>query len=112
MGEEAKTILRQIYPTDFDIDLVAREIQEALERERIAGQSVGWKVLLCPTPAIRRMLLLGVGIAVSQQAVGIDAIQYYLIEILGESGIESDKAQLAVLILLGVLKLAFVAIGA
>ena len=82
-----------------------------MERDRIAEDAVGWKMILFPTPAIKRMLIVGVGVAMAQQAVGIDAIQYYLLDVLQESGIQSEKAQLAVLILLGVLKLFFVEVG-
>lgn len=95
----------------FDINLVAQNIREALDRERIAEQAIGWNMLLLPTPALKRMLIVGIGVAVAQQAVGIDAIQYYLIDVLDESGIESDKAQLGVLVLMGVLKLLFVVVG-
>jgi len=111
--EEAKVILRNIYPNNQhqQIETVIRDIQEALQRERLAENTMGWTMLLCPTPAIRRMLLVGIGMAISQQAVGIDAIQYYLIEIIASAGMESDKAQLGVLIILGVLKLIFVVIA-
>lgn len=109
--EEAKVVLRKIYPDDFDINPVAQDIQEGLERERIAEDAVGWKMIFFPTPAIRRMLVVGVGVAVAQQAVGIDAIQYYLLDVIRESGIQSEKAQLAVLMLLGVLKLVFVIVA-
>jgi hypothetical protein len=88
-----------------------QDIKDALERERIAEQAIGWNMILFPTPAIKRMLIVGVGAAVSQQAVGIDAVQYYLIDVLRESGIQSEKAQLGVLMLLGVLKLMFVVVG-
>lgn len=64
-----------------------------------------------PTPAIRRMLIVGVGTAIAQQAVGIDAIQYYLIDVLEQSGIENEKSRLAILIVLGMVKLAFVLVG-
>jgi MFS family permease len=57
------------------------------------------------------MLLVGVGTSVIQQAVGIDAIQYYLIQVLEHSGIQSDKGQLGALILLGLVKLSFVFVG-
>ena len=96
---------------DFDIEPVAKDIKEGLERDRIAQDVIGWKTLFFPAPAIKRMLIVGVGVAISQQAVGIDAIQYYLLDVLKESGIESEKSQLAVLMLLGVLKLLFVIIG-
>jgi len=100
-----------LYIIDFDINPVAQDIKEGLERERIAEDAVGWTMIFFPTPAIRRMLIVGVGIAMAQQAVGIDAIQYYLLDVLQESGIQSEKVQLAVLILLGVLKLVFVVVG-
>ncbi len=90
---------------------MVQDIKEALERERIAEDNVGWNIILFPTPAIKRMLVVGVGTAVAQQAVGIDAIQYYLIDVLDESGIKSEKAQLGVLMLLGVLKLLFIVVG-
>jgi MFS family permease len=95
----------------FNVDLVVQDIKEALERERIAEQAVGWNVILFPTPAIKRMLMVGVGTAIAQQAVGIDAIQYYLIDVLEESGVESEKGRLGILMMLGVLKLVFIVIG-
>jgi MFS family permease len=109
--EQAKEILRKVYPEGFDVEPVAQDIKEALERERIAEQNIGWNVILFPTRAIKRMLIVGVGTAVAQQAVGIDAIQYYLIDVLDESGIKSEKAQLGVLMLLGILKLLFIVVG-
>ena len=62
-------------PLDFDMKLnstreIIDDIKEALERERIAEQSLGWSVILSPTPAFRRMLLVGIGTAIAQQAVG------------------------------------------
>jgi sugar porter (SP) family MFS transporter len=111
LDEEAKEVLKKIYPEGFDVNPVAQDIKEALERERIAENAVGWNMILFPTPAIKRMLIVGIGTAVAQQAVGIDAIQYYLIDVLNESGIQAPKAQLGILMLLGVLKLLFVIIG-
>lgn len=82
-----------------------------MERERIAEKNVGWGMIFFPTKAIRRMLIVGVGTAVAQQAVGIDAIQYYLFDVLEESGIKSERSRLVVLMMLGVLKLGFVLVG-
>lgn len=95
----------------FDVDPVIEDIKDAVKRERLAENAIGWNVILFPTPAIKRMLIVGVLTAVAQQAVGIDAIQYYLIDVLEESGIESEKGRLGILILLGLLKLFFVIIG-
>ena len=36
------------------------------------------------------MLIVGVGVAVAQQAVGIDAIQYYLLDVLKDVLQEED----------------------
>ena len=57
----------------FNVDPVVQDIKEALERERIAEQAVGWNVILFPTPVIKRMLMAGICTAITQQAVGIDA---------------------------------------
>ena len=57
------------------------------------------------------MLLVGVGTAIAQQAVGIDAIQYFLVYILDESGIKSRSAQMGLLILLGIIKLAVIVLA-
>jgi sugar porter (SP) family MFS transporter len=109
--DEAADILRRVYPPGHDVSQVVEEIREALEREEEAEHAVGWKVLTSPTPAIRRMLLVGVGIAVAQQAVGIDAIQYYLLDVLQQSGIENEAKLDWTLIFLGLIKLAFILVG-
>lgn len=87
------------------------DMKEALERELAAGKSVGWDMVLFPTPAFRRMLLVGIGIAIAQQAVGIDAIQYFLVYILSESGINNRAAQSGILIFLGLVKALFIIVG-
>lgn len=109
--EEAKEILQNIYPDGYNVDPVICDIKEALEREETAEMGVGWEIIMFPTPAFRRMLLVGVGTAIAQQAVGIDAIQYYLLDVLEESGIESDEKQSILLIFLGILKLIFIVVG-
>ena len=68
-------------------------------------------VILFPSPAFKRMLLVGVGVAITQQDVGIDAIQYFLVYILDESGIHSRSAQMAILIMLGVIKLVVIVLA-
>jgi hypothetical protein len=76
--EEARAVLVQIYPPGQDIDEVIASIQGAIKQEtQEQNASVSWRTLLLePPPALRRMLLVGIGIAVCQQLVGIDAIQY------------------------------------
>lgn len=108
---EAREILLRIYPDGYNVEPVISDIKEALEREKAAEHAVGWKVIFFPTPAFRRMLLVGVGMAVAQQAVGIDAIQYYLLDVLKESGIDSETKETFVLIFLGLVKLLFIFVG-
>jgi sugar porter (SP) family MFS transporter len=109
--EEAREILQKVYPQGWNVDLIIDDINEALEREQAAERAVGWKVLLNPTPAFRRMLFVGIGTAVAQQAVGIDAIQYYLLDVIEETGINSATRKSVVLILLGMMKLLFIVVG-
>ena len=68
-------------------------------------------VILFPSPAFKRMLMVGIGTAIAQQAVGIDAIQYFLVYILDESGIKSRGAQMGILIALGFIKLAVIVLA-
>jgi MFS family permease len=95
----------------YDVTPILIDMKEALERETTAGKTMGWDMVLFPTPAFRRMLLVGVGIAIAQQAVGIDAIQYFLVYILEESGIGDRGAQTGILIFLGLIKLLFIIVG-
>lgn len=102
--EEARSVLYQIYPTGYNVDLVLNDIKESLERERLAEKSMGWGAIFCPTPAFRRMLIVGLGTAMAQQIVGVDAIQYYLLDIIASS-VDSPTVQNVVLVLLGLVKL-------
>ena len=68
-------------------------------------------VIFFPTPAFKRMLIVGVGTAIAQQAVGIDAIQYFLVYILDEIGFQDRNAQTGILIALGLIKLSVVVVA-
>eukprot|EP00541_Cyclophora_tenuis_P018299 CAMPEP_0116549854 /NCGR_PEP_ID=MMETSP0397-20121206/5107_1 /TAXON_ID=216820 /ORGANISM="Cyclophora tenuis, Strain ECT3854" /LENGTH=125 /DNA_ID=CAMNT_0004074629 /DNA_START=79 /DNA_END=453 /DNA_ORIENTATION=- len=95
----------------YDVNPVILDMKEALEREEMVNRTVGWDMIFFPTPAFRRMLLVGLGVAIAQQAVGIDAIQYFLVHILEEAGLERGPTQSWVLVLLGVIKLIFIVVG-
>ena len=75
---EALAILEQVYPEGFDVEPVLESIKEAIHVDCATNMSMGWSFLRNPSPAVFRMLLVGVGAPLAQQAVGIDAIQYYL----------------------------------
>lgn len=103
--DEAREVLKMVYPDGFDVDVIVHDIKEGIEKEAMAEHAIGWDVILFPTPAFKRMLLVGVGTAIAQQAVGIDAIQYFLVYILDEAGVKTRKAQMGILIALGLIKL-------
>jgi len=108
---EAREVLKMIYPDGYDVGVIVNEIKDTIEKESIAEHAVGWDVILFPSPAFKRMLMVGVGTAIAQQAVGIDAIQYFLVYILSESGIESRNAQMLILVVLGLIKLGVIVIA-
>ena len=109
--DDALEILSRIYPPGYDTTPILYDMQEAIARDTAAENAVGWTVVFRPTSAFRRMLMVGVGTAIAHQAVGIDAIQYYLLDIIEDSGIESDKMQNWVLVFLGIIKLVFIVVG-
>ena len=111
-AEEARQILAKVYPKGYNITPVLEDIKESLQREKIAENSLGWPTIIRPTPAFRPMLLLGFGISFAQQAVGIDAIQYYALDVMGATGIESTTMQNVTLVGMAIIKLQCIAICA
>ena len=91
--DEAKLVLAQVYPPGEDLDAVIATIEENIAVETRESGSVTWAQMLRPNPALKRMLVVGIGVAVCQQLVGIDAIQYFLLFIMKESGITSTEDQ-------------------
>ena len=73
----ARAILERIYPTEALVDDIVGEMKSSLELERAASKLVGWQAMFRPTPAVRRTLVVGVGIACIQQVVGIDDVMFY-----------------------------------
>lgn len=106
--EEAANVFMRIYPEGYNVQPVVREIKEGIRLETEAASSFGWTFVLVPTPAYKRMLVLGIGVAISQQLVGVDALGSFLVYVLDEAGIQSRVMQSMSLILVGTLKLGVV----
>ncbi|MDR1188508.1 MAG: sugar porter family MFS transporter [Bifidobacteriaceae bacterium] len=90
---EAFDVLRQVRSpgraqTEFD-DL--RELVQ-IEQAR-AKQAVGWAAL--KVGWIRRLVFIGIGIAVTQQLTGINSVMYYGTELLQKAGFASNVAIIA-----------------
>jgi MFS family permease len=108
---EAQEVLKMVYPDGYDVGVIVSEIREGIEKEAIAEHAIGWDVILFPSPAFKRMLLVGIGTTIAQQATGIEAIQYFLVYILDESGIKSRNTQMVILIVLGLIKLVVIVLA-
>jgi len=109
--KEAAVVVRRLNVEGFDAAGAVKEIEVSIVQEERALNKLGWGALLAPTPALRAMLIVGVGTAVSQQIVGIDAIQYYLVFILENAGIVARAPQAACLVMLGFLKLFWIVVA-
>ena len=111
-SEEAKLILRRCYPPSSDVDGVVTSIQAAIEEERNASNAYGWSALLIrPTKTTKRMLIVGVGVAMSQQTTAIEAIQYYILYILADAGVEKRSQQFGILLLIGCIKVVVIVVA-
>jgi len=90
--DDALAVLRQIRPADraeaemAEVEQLAAEEQEA-KRARIAD--------LLAEPWLRKILFIGIGLAVAQQLTGINSIMYYGTQVLTESGFSGDVALIA-----------------
>ena len=94
------------------MDAVVAAIQSAIEEERNASNAYGWSALLIrPTKTTKRMLVVGVGVAMSQQTTAIEAIQYYILYILADAGVEKRSQQFGILLLIGCIKVIVIVVA-
>lgn len=107
--EEAREVLKKVYVKDSKaIDPIIQDMKLAVEFDEVNKKegSGSWSSLLFrSTPAVRRMLIVGVGCGISQQAVGINAIQYYLNTVIAAVGIPEGTTLNAILLTLMIVKL-------
>ncbi len=100
--DKALDVLRRLREGDenADIDAEMSDIEEANERERNARA----KDLL--EPRFRPLLLVGVGLALAQQFVGVNTVIYYAPTILSDTGM-GNSAALAATMIVGVTNVLF-----
>ncbi len=89
--QEALEVLMQVRNEDRARAEIAEV--EALAEEEARSQSGGWADL--GTPWIRRLVIIGGGIAAAQQVTGINSIMYYGTELLTVAGFSSSAAIIA-----------------
>ncbi|GAA2786521.1 myo-inositol transporter IolT [Saccharopolyspora taberi] len=89
--DEALDVLRQVRPAQRAESELAEVRRLAVEDRQ--SQTGGWRDLA--TPWIRKLVLVGLGIAVVQQITGVNTIMYYGTQILQTSGFSANGALLA-----------------
>ena len=89
--DEAIKVLKQIRPA-HEVQSEFDYIQEGVKKEQ-SKEKVQMSELMVPW--VRRLLLIGIGIAVIQQLTGINSIMYYGTEILIDAGFETGAALIA-----------------
>lgn len=87
--EEARRVLGRTR-TEEEVESELRSIQRAEEEQ---GEEAGYRELLAPW--VRPMLVVGIGLAVFQQLVGINTVIYYAPTIIESTGLESAASVLA-----------------
>ncbi|MFB5679089.1 sugar porter family MFS transporter [Paenibacillus terreus] len=87
-NEQARGVLKKIRSED-QAEAEMTEIQATVSQEKQL-QKAGFKDLA--TPWIRRIMFIGIGIAVVQQITGVNSIMYYGTEILKNAGFATQAA--------------------
>ncbi|CAA0807592.1 Polyol transporter 5 [Striga hermonthica] len=75
------------------------------------GGGVWRDLLIRPTPAVRHILLCGIGIHFFQQASGIDTVVLYSPEIFKRAGVTQDRDQLLATMAVGFVKTIFILVA-
>ncbi|CAO2813441.1 unnamed protein product [Amaranthus hypochondriacus] len=109
--QEAQLRLRDIkeavgIPLECNDDIVVVD-----KSKKNSGQGVWKELLINPTPAVRRVLIAGIGIHFFQQASGIDAVVLYSPRIFGKAGITSDMNKLRATVAVGFVKTMFILVA-
>mmetsp|Transcript_93898 Transcript_93898/g.268895 ORF Transcript_93898/g.268895 Transcript_93898/m.268895 type:complete len:362 (+) Transcript_93898:123-1208(+) len=110
--DEAAVILSRCYAEGTDTNELVDSIRRAVTEEQQANGTMSWYKMLCrPTPGVRRMLLVGVGVAAAQQTTAIEAVQYYVLYILESAGVEDKGTAFMYLLGLGLLKVVVIVLA-
>jgi sugar porter (SP) family MFS transporter len=88
--DEARAVLERARDSEEQINNEMEEMEEAERREE-----AGWGELV--KPWVRPMLVVGIGLAMFQQLVGINTIIYYAPTIMEATGLEASVSILATL---------------
>ncbi|PKI58794.1 hypothetical protein CRG98_020784 [Punica granatum] len=114
---DAKRVLYKTADTKEEAELRLADIKEAagiplecdeetvqVPKMKSSGSGVWRELLLHPTPAVRHVLIAGIGIHFFQQASGIDTVVLYSPRIFEKAGITSTDKKLLATVAVGVSK--------
>lgn len=88
-GDEAEAVLRQVRGPGTDVQAELASLRSDLVVE---GKRTPWSALLLP--ALRRPLIIGVGLAIFQQITGINTVIYFAPQIFEASGLTGATASI------------------
>ncbi|AIF52698.1 sugar porter family MFS transporter [Pelosinus sp. UFO1] len=86
---EALQVLRRVRQSEEKAIAEFNEIQDNVEAEAQMGKAT-WKDLNLPW--VRRLLVVGIGVAIASQCTGINTIMYYGTQILKDAGFSTKAA--------------------
>ncbi|KMZ64232.1 putative Sugar transporter [Zostera marina] len=109
--DEAKVVLSKLADTDAEVEQRVVEIEKAASFDGGDNPKSNCCEFLNPSPALRRMLVTGIGIHFFQQITGIDATVYYSPTIFQDAGITHNKYLLAATIAVGFTKTIFILVS-
>merc|ERR1719273_103273 len=89
--------------SELEAEAQKEEILEQVEIESRA-KSQGWAPIFHPTPAVRRMLIVVILVALAHQLSGLEAITYYTPRVFRDTGIKKDNLILGFQAGMGILK--------
>jgi SP family myo-inositol transporter-like MFS transporter 13 len=93
--EEAKQILRKIYPPqDVEDEIIALKESVEMETKDDSSSNKVSIIKLLKTKTVRRGLYAGMGLQIFQQFVGINTVMYYSPTIVQLAGFASNKTAL------------------
>ncbi|KAM7258884.1 hypothetical protein ACFE04_014625 [Oxalis oulophora] len=114
---EAKKVLERVSTSNEEAQERLDDIKEAagipkdchdeiitIEKKNSGGHGVWKELFIHPTPAVRHILIAGVGIHFFQQASGIDSVVLYSPKIFEKAGIQSHSKKLLMTVAVGFIK--------
>lgn len=104
--DEACHVLAKVYPRNGNFAKLADEIESHIQEE--SALESGWAQIFRPTPAVKLMLLAGVGVLLGQQANGCESLVFYSPFLLEKAGIASREKTFLMTVLVGLAKASFI----